>query len=102
MTEKKIDATTEPGQTWASESEATDEGRVAARRRFLTRGAAASAILTFVHQRSYATTQTMYVSSMTTCTSLHGGLVYDQKGVPVTQLDSITHKQTRYKCNVNR
>jgi hypothetical protein len=101
MTEKKIDATTQPEQTSASESEAVSEGRAAARRRFLTGSAAAGAILTFVHQRSYATTKTMFVSSTATCTSLHGALVYDKKGNPVTQKDSLTGKTQRYQCNVN-
>jgi hypothetical protein len=86
MTEKKIDTAAPPGETSPSDTESMIEKRAAARRRFLKRGAASGAILTFLHQRSYAwQTKTIYVSSATTCTSMHG-----TAGAATKMTDSVT------------
>jgi len=96
MSEKKLTGSTQ-GEPVPGEGSSAEAKRVAARRRFLVRGAATGGILTILHQRSYATgtgTKLIYVSSAATCTSLHG-----KPGNNVKMLDSITKKQvTRTEC----
>ena len=104
MTEKKIETAATPGPTTSpTETESLEERRAAARRRFLKRGAASGAILTFFHQRTYAwQTKTILVSSQATCTSLHGTTPSGAK--PQTVPDSL-HKGktvTRYQCTINQ
>ena len=82
--------------TPSSETEAFEEKRIAARRRFLSRGAAAGAVLTFLHERSVAGgTSKILVSSAATCTSLHG-----TAGKTVQVWDSVqkTTKVNRTEC----
>jgi len=94
MSEKNL-AGSGNGEPTLGEGSSAEAKRVAARRRFLVRGAATGGILTILHQRSYAWgTTKIYVSSAATCTSLHG-----TAGNQVKMLDSITKQQvTRTEC----
>jgi hypothetical protein len=86
-----------------TEMESLEERRAAARRRFLRRGAASGAILTFFHQRTYAwQTKTILVSSKDTCISLHGTPPNGVK--PKSVMDSLHRGQTvtRYECTINK
>ena len=101
MTDKKIEIEDASEAAPPSETESVAQKRAAARRRFIKRGAASGAILTFFHQRSYAwQTKTIYVSSKDTCKSLGGPADPPKKSVA----DSM-HKGktvTRYQCTFNK
>ena len=81
----------------ASDEPATEERRLAARRRFLQRGAAAGSgvlIYTIHHNRSFAGTKKVMVSSVAACTSLGGSEAKKTKVVdsvnPVQKVDKKT------------
>jgi hypothetical protein len=102
MTEKKIEIEAAPAPSGV-DTEYAEERRAAARRRFLRRGAASGAILTFFHQRSYAwQTKTILVSSQNTCMSLGGTPSTNKDGKKV--MDSVTKNRsvTRYECTVKK